>query len=167
MILRARSIACLGATLLLASACNQPAVSLKPPAFQDSENTVRDWQSIGHTITTGMAARGLIPSAPMQPQSASPAVTRPVHVRVESPESPFLKEVANQIEADVLQRGGTTARPPAAATVVNLGVDFVRWSPRDKPAVPPGTEAAAALITGTEPAAAAPYSRWGLARTIG
>jgi hypothetical protein len=63
----ARIGVCLGTTLLL-SACNQPAVSLKAPATQASQNTVRDWHVVAHKITDEMAARDLVPAATLQAQ---------------------------------------------------------------------------------------------------
>jgi hypothetical protein len=44
-----------------------------------------------------------------------------------------LREVAGKLEDDILRRGGTIARTPAGAIVVNLDVSFVKWGPRDKP----------------------------------
>jgi hypothetical protein len=162
-----RPSVCLGALLIL-SACNQPAVSIKAPAVQDSENTVRDWHVAAHRVTDEMAARGLLPAALARAQPQPSSNFRPVHVRVESPESAFLKEVAGEVQAEVLRRGGTVARTPTTATVVNLGVDFVRWSPRDKPPAPliaAGT--AGALLTGAALASAAPYSTAGALAAAG
>jgi hypothetical protein len=125
------------ATCVLAG-CNQPAVTPKPPAFQSSENTVRDWNDVAHRISGGMASLGLVPSIG-QPEPATPA--RPVYIRVQAPDSAFVQQVANELESDILQRGGVIARTPSDATVVNLDVNFVRWGPRDKAPGP------AALIT--------------------
>ena len=55
----------LAATCLLAS-CNQPAVTPKPPAFQNSENTVRDWNNVAHRIADRMAELGYLPD-PLHP----------------------------------------------------------------------------------------------------
>ncbi len=124
---------CLGAAALLLSACSQPAVSPKSPSFQKSENTVRDWDGVAHEITAQMAATGLLP-APAAPQQApAQPPPRPIFVRVEAPDSAFLREVGSEIEADVLRRGGAVSRTMLNATVVNLGVSFVQWSPRDNP----------------------------------
>jgi hypothetical protein len=134
----------LTAVLFLAG-CNQPAVSLKAPAFQSSENTVRDWDDVAHRIALEMTSIGLIaPITPTQP-AAPPPPTRPVFVRVQAPDSAFIQEVASQLESDIQRAGTIVARIPAGATVVNLDVDFVRWSPRDKP---PGLTATAAAIYG-------------------
>jgi hypothetical protein len=124
--------------------CNQPAVSLKPPAFQSSENTVRDWNDIAHRIAAELTALGLAPPLPtpgnaqVSPTPLGRAVwetspPRPVFVRVQAPDSAFVRQVAATLEDDILRRGGIVARTPAGATVVNLDVDFIRWGPRDKP----------------------------------
>jgi len=145
---RSRIGACLGAAALLLSACNQPAVSFKAPAFQAGENTIRDWDAVAHKITAQMAAQGLLPALTPVQQQPAPPPPRPVYVRVEAPDSAFLREVAGEIEADALRHGGTIARTMSGATVVNLGVSFVQWSPRDKPPGPLGTPAAALAVTG-------------------
>jgi hypothetical protein len=159
---------CLGAAALLLCACNQPAVNLKAPASQDSENTVRDWDGVAHAITAQMAARGLLP-VPALPQQtpAPPPPPRPIYVRVAAPGSAFLREVAAEIEADVLRLGGTVSRTPIDATVVNLAVSFVQWSPRDKPSGLLGTQTAAALVTGAVLADSGPYSYSGALTAAG
>jgi hypothetical protein len=53
---------CLAASTAFLVGCNQPAVSLKAPAFQSSENTIRDWNDVAHRITSGMVSRGLLPA---------------------------------------------------------------------------------------------------------
>jgi hypothetical protein len=147
------------AALCLLSACNQPAVALKPPAFQSSENTVRDWNDVAHAIAAGMAARALLPPGPLPPAPQGYS-TKPVFVRVQAPGSAFVDQVARALEADVLARGGSVARAPAGATVVNLNVDFVRWSPRDKPPGLLGLTAGVAAIPGIVIGASQPMSTW-------
>jgi hypothetical protein len=149
---------CLGASALLLSACTQPSVRLKPPASQDSENTVRDWDAVAHKITAQMEAQRLLPARAAPQNAPVPPPPRPVFVRVQAPNSAFLREVAGEIEADVLRRGGTVSRTMTDATVVNLGVSFVQWSPRDKPPGLLGTGLAAAVVTGAILADAGPYS---------
>jgi hypothetical protein len=159
------------AALCLLGGCNQPAVSLKPPAFQSSENTVRDWNDVAHGIAAEMALRGLLPpgldtpglNAPAQP--AVPA--RPVFIRIQAPGSAFVHAVAAELESDILSRGGTVARTPTNATVVNLDVDFVKWSPRDKPPGLLGTTAAVATIPGTVIGASVPMTTWTAADAAG
>jgi hypothetical protein len=143
----------------LLGGCNQPAVSLKAPAFQSSENTVRDWNDVAHKVASEMALRGLLPSPGL---SVSPNV-RPVYVRVQAPDSTFLHEVADELAADILNSGASLALTPSGATVVNLDVDFVRWSPRDKPPGLLGSAAAVAAIPGIVIAASVPMSTWAAA----
>jgi hypothetical protein len=114
--------------------CNQPAVSLKPPAFQSSENTARDWNDVAHRIAAELTALGLAPPLPT-PGRAGLQTTepRPVYVRVQAPDSAFIRQVADTLVDDLLRRGGAVAREPAGATVVNLDVEFIRWGPKDKP----------------------------------
>jgi hypothetical protein len=150
---------CLAAITCLLGGCNQPAVTLKAPAFQSSENTVRDWNDIAHRIASEMAARGLLPSS-RQPVPANATLPLPVYVRAPAPGSAFLRVVASELEADILQSGGSVARTPYGATVVNLNVEFVRWSPRDKPPGLIGTTAAIAAIPGIVIGASAPMSTW-------
>jgi hypothetical protein len=147
-------------------ACNQPAVTLKPPAFQSSENTVRDWNDVASTIASGMAEHALLPPGPPAPAPPGYA-SKPVFVRVQAPGSAFIRQVATELEADILARGGTVARTPAGATVVNLDVDFVTWSPRDKPPGLVGTTAAVATIPGTVIGASQPMNEWTAANAAG
>jgi hypothetical protein len=81
-------------------------------------------------------------------------------VRAQAPDSAFVRAVADQLESEILRRGGTVARTPNGATVVNLDVDFVQWSPRDKP---PGllfTAAGVLAIPGIVIGASQPMSTW-------
>jgi hypothetical protein len=112
--MRAHTTLCLAALGLL-GACNQPAVTLKPPAFQSSENTVRDWNDVAHEIATQLAAHGLLAgNAPAPGQPAYPP--KPIFVMVHAPGSAFVHQVAIELKAEVLARGG--ARIPSGATVV-------------------------------------------------
>jgi hypothetical protein len=148
----------------LLGACNQPAVSLKPPAAQSSENTVRDWNDVADAIAAGMAANGLVPT-PGFP--ASPGALSPVFIRIRGPDSTFLREVASALEADVLQRGGTVARTPDGATIVNLDVDVVAWGPRDKPPGPVATAAALLALPAIVLGDSAPMETWVAANGFG
>jgi hypothetical protein len=152
-----RTIFCLATAACFLVSCNQPAVTPKAPDFPASENTVRDWNDVAHKIGAGMASRGLLPArAQPGPTDAPP----PVFVRVQAPDSAFISEVANELTADILKRGGTVARAPTGATVVNLDVNFVRWGPRDKPPGLLGTVAAIAAIPGIVIGASVPMSEW-------
>ncbi len=145
-------------TGLLAS-CNQPAVMPKAPAFQSSENTIRDWNEIADRIATDLAARGLLPTS-ARLGAADATEMRPIFIRIQAPDSAFVQHVAARLESDVLQSGGVLSRGPAGATVVNLDIDFVRWGPRDKPPGLGGTVAAVAAIPGIVIGASAPMSTW-------
>jgi len=161
--MRHQTLYYLAAASCLLVGCNQPAVTLKAPAFQSSENTVRDWNDVAHRVASQMALLALVPSYPGRPGQTEPTnVTppKPVFIRVQAPDSAFVREVADELEADILQRGGTVARTPASATVVNLDVNFVRWGPRDKPPGLLGTTAAVLAVPGIVVGASAPMSTW-------
>jgi hypothetical protein len=159
-----KSVLCLTVATCLVGGCNQPAVTLKAPAFQSSENTIRDWNDVAHRITSQMTSLGLLPS-PWQPAPADSTPPKPVFVKVLAQDSAFVRMVASELEADIMRTGGTVARSPYGATVVNLDVDFVRWSPRDKPPGLLGTTVAIAAIPGVVIGASAPMSTWTAADT--
>ena len=96
---------CLSAATCLLTGCNQPAVTLKPPAFQNSENTVRDWNDVADRIAAQMAAMGYL-SAPGQPEAANAPPPTPVFIRVQAPDSAFIRAVADELTDDVLHSGG-------------------------------------------------------------
>jgi hypothetical protein len=83
---------CLATATCILAGCNQPSVTLKPPASQSSENTVRDWNDVAHKISAGMALRGLLPvySPSGEPVSPTP---KPIMVRLQAPDSTFIREV--------------------------------------------------------------------------
>jgi hypothetical protein len=164
--MRRQTMLCLAAATCFLVGCNQPAVTLKAPAFQSSENTVRDWNDVAHKIGSGMASLGLVP-AYERPEPTNMQPPKPVFVRMQAPDSAFIQEVANELEGDILRRGGIVARTPAGATVVNLDVDFVRWGPRDKPPGLLGTTAAVAAIPGIVIGASMPMSTWTAANAAG
>jgi hypothetical protein len=141
--------------------CNQPAVTLKPPAFQSSENTTRDWNDIAHKIASEMAWRGLAPangSEELQDGSLPPP--KPIFIRAQAIDSSFIRQVADELEADILRRGGVVARSPAGATVVNLDVNFIQWGPRDKPPGLAGTTLGILAIPPIVIGASLPMSTW-------
>jgi hypothetical protein len=107
-------------------------VEPKPPTFQANEVTVRDWKNVAHDIASEMAAIGLVPlNWPRGIDGAPAAPLRPVFVNLLAPNSMFLRETADELEGDILRRGGAVTRSPVGATVVSLDVDVVTWSPGD------------------------------------
>lgn len=150
---------CLTVATCLLAGCNQPAVTLKPPAFQSSENTVRDWNDVADRIAAQMTTLGYLPG-PARPAGPDVMPPMPVYIRAQAPDSAFIRAVADKLTDDVLRSGGTIARVPTGATVVNLDVNFVRWGPRDKPPGLIGTAAAALSVAGTVIGASEPMSTW-------
>src|SRR5487761_2356511 len=82
--------------------CNQPAVSLKPLASQPGENTVRDWNAVADTVADAMAARGFIPSIAVPGSTNQPSSSRAILVRAQAPDSAFLRDVADELESDII-----------------------------------------------------------------
>jgi hypothetical protein len=162
--MRHQAILILAAVTALLAGCNQPAVSLKLPATQSSENTIRDWDDVAHTIASGMTANGLLP-APGQPVQAN--AHAPVFVRVRAPDSTFVRQVADALESEVLRSGGTIARAPEGATVVNLDVTIVKWGPRDKPPGLLGTTAALLTVPPIVLGDSLPMATWTAADGFG
>ena len=149
------------AVTCVAGGCNQPAVTPKVPAFQSSENTVRDWNDVAHKISAEMASLGLVPAYTSElPQSANVPPPKPVFVRVQAIRSAFIRHVADELEADISQRGATVARTTEGATVVNLDVNFVQWGPRDKPPGLAFTTLGALAVPGIVIGASMPMSTW-------
>jgi hypothetical protein len=71
-----------------------------------------------------------------------------------------VRQVASELQDDILRSGGTIARSPTGATVVNLDVDFVRWGPRDKPPGLLGTTLGILAVPGIVIGASVPMSTW-------
>lgn len=153
------SMLCLASASCLLVGCNQPAVTLKAPASQASENTVRDWNAVAHRIESDMALLGLLPDY-RQPEPADTSAPRAVFVRVQSPDSAFVRAVARELEGDILWMGGRVARTPVGATVVNLDVNVVRWGPRDKPPGLLGAVASIAALPAIVIGDSLPMSTW-------
>jgi hypothetical protein len=153
--------------MIALAGCNQPAVSLKLPAFQESAVTVRDWNGVAHRIASELAAHSLAPPTLLEgavPHSP-PVAYNPIYVRVNSPDSSFLQNVAEELQNDILSRGGSIARSANGAIVVNLDVAVISWGPRDKPPGLVGTTGAAIAITGIlTGTAAGTWTPWQAAR---
>jgi hypothetical protein len=163
--MRPKAMASLLVLSCLLVGCNQPAVSLKPPAFQSSENTARDWNDVAHKITSQMAWIGLVPAYPTeQPPSEAAPQARPVFIHAQAIDSAFIHQVSDELAADIMRRGGIVARSPDGATVVNLDVNFIQWGPRDKPPGLAGTTVGILSIPGIIIGASAPLSTWAAAR---
>jgi hypothetical protein len=120
--MRRRAVFCLMAGAWLLAGCNRPMVALKAPAFQTQEDTVRDWNNVAQAIASGLAANGYLPKAAEPAPAVAPV---PVFVRVRAPDSTFVRAVAGALQGDILAAGGTVARTPEGATVVNLDVSVV------------------------------------------
>jgi hypothetical protein len=103
-----------------------PAVTPKPPAFQDSVVTVRDWDAVAISIAEEMTLRGLLPN-PFNPLSASQPRSA-YYIDLDAPDSAFLREVRQALRNEILHRGGTVTVSPVGAVVINLDVDVVRWN---------------------------------------
>ena len=139
--------------------CNQPAVTPKLPAFQSSENTVRDWNDVADRIASQLGMVGLIPAAGT---TAAPS-GRPIYIKLQAPDSAFVRSIAERLEADIMQAGGTISRRASDATVVNLDVNFIAWGPRDKPPGLLGTTAGILAIPPIVIGDSSPMSTWSAA----
>ena len=159
------STLCLAVATCLLVGCNQPAVTMKPPAFQSSENTVRDWNDVARKIASGMASLTLVPTYGVPEPPGAPIT--PIFVYLQAPDSAFVRQVGQALESDILRRGGEIARTPRGATVVNLDVNFVRWGPRDKPAGLLGTMAGALAIPVIGVGDSLPLSTWAAGAAAG
>ncbi|WP_428490824.1 hypothetical protein [Rhodopila sp.] len=115
--MRLRGLSHLAAFACTLAGCHQPMVEPKLPSFQSTENTVRDWKNAAHEVASELASQGFV--AP-----------RPIFIAVQ-PDSMFLRQAGEELQADILRRHGTIASSPYNATVVSLGVDVVHWSGRD------------------------------------
>src|SRR6185437_9592490 len=102
----------LGMTAAL-PACTHPAVAPKPFAFQERENTVRDWVTVGRTIADSMADRGLLTARMRHPAAGPPVPPGRYYVNLIRPGIPFLKEVAEALKIEILARGSTISTTPA------------------------------------------------------
>src|SRR3954469_23337285 len=127
--LRSRLLIASTGIAALLSGCNQPAVTLKPPAFQDSANTLRDWDTVANKIADGLAAQRT--AAAGQPTYAF--LNGPFFVHSTAPRSTFLHEVADRLKVALMQRGFVVATSSNGAKVINLKVTVIKWGPRDKP----------------------------------
>jgi hypothetical protein len=130
--MRRHTVFCLMAVGWLLAGCNRPMVALKAPALQIQEDTVRDWNDVAQAIASGLAANGLLSKVEQPTPSGMPV---PVFVHVRTPDSTFVRAVADALQGDILAAGGIVARTPEGATVVNLDVTLVARGPLNTEAV--------------------------------
>jgi hypothetical protein len=116
------------AAVALSGGCAEPAIGWKPPAFQDSAITVRDWRDIAESAVVSMENKGAIPTPGHPPRPDGLPLPGPYYVHVMSQGSTFLEELKLGIEQRLQKRGFQIARVPAGATVLNLDVDVITWS---------------------------------------
>jgi len=146
------------ATLALA-ACTQPPIALKDGAPQQSATSVRDWDSVAHRITGELTQRGML-LAPQPGVTPGAPPWGPYYIHVVTPGSSFLQAVADTLKADIANHGGTVARIPDGAVVINLQVGYVKHGPRDQ--LPGGelTALSVAAVAGGIIAGVSPTSSW-------
>jgi len=112
---------------LLMAGCARPAVAIKFSGTQQEANAVHDWQRVARQIADDMVARGLLPD-PRQPAAPrTPAEQQPYYVAVATPSPPFLHEVRQSLQGEILDHGGTVAQSPFGAQVIDLNADLVQF----------------------------------------
>lgn len=145
MLVISRKLFVAAAIAALLCGCTRPAVAPKPPSFQDQANAVRDWEDVARQIAGDMVRAGLLPD-PLHP-ATTPSWNQPFYIQFSAQRPQFLHEVAESLEAEIVQHGGIVVRSPYGAAQINLDVDVVRWSPRNR--LPDLTYTAAGLAGGT------------------
>lgn len=139
----------------LTSGCTRPAVALHPPAFQQEAYALRDWETVARHIAVDMQRDGFLPG----PARASATRSRRAYfIRVRTPHSKFLREVAESLKGDILARGGAVSSTPFGAAELDLDVDVVHWPARQQAPDGIGTVAGLAGGTGVLLANAAPIT---------
>jgi len=156
------------AALLTACASTVPAVTLKLDSKpQEAVNAVRDWDKVAARITAELSQRGML-IAPQPGVTPATPPWGPYYVHVLTPGSTFLQSVADSLRTNIVNAGGTVARTPAGAVVINLSVDYVKHGPREQL---PGGEFAAlgtVIAAGAAIAGGTPYSNpWVAAAVAG
>jgi hypothetical protein len=135
----------LAVAALALAACTQPPIALKDGAPQQSATSVRDWDNVAHQITAELTQRGML-LTPQPGVAPSPPPWGPYYIHAVTPGSSFLQEVGDTLKADITNRGGTIARVPDGAVVINLQVDYLKHGPRDQ--LPGGELTAIAVASG-------------------
>jgi hypothetical protein len=147
------------AAALALAACTQPPVALKDGTAQQSATSVRDWDSVAHRITAELTQRGML-LTPQPGVAPSAPPWGPYYVHVVTPGSTFLQAVADTLKADIANRGGTVARIPDGAVVINLQVDYLKHGPREN--LPGGelTALGVAAVAGGIVSGVSPLNTW-------
>ena len=160
-----QSVICAAALTL--AACTQAPLAPKSTVSMESATTTQDWAGVAHRIAGELRQRGMLlaPQAGMNP-GAPP--WGPYYVNATTPDSSFLKAVADTLKADIISAGGTVSPVPEGAVVINLKVDFVKHGPREQLpgglGTTVGTIAGLAMIGGSTAAAATgPWGAVGIA----
>ncbi len=157
-----QSVICAAALTL--AACTQAPLTPKAAVSMDSATTGQDWQQISHRIAWELRQRGML-LAPLAGVTPGAPPWGPYYVHVLTPDSAFLKSVADTLKADIIGAGGTVAAAPDGAVVINLKVDYVRHGPREQ--VPGGAGAAVGTLVGLGKIAGSPAAHatgaWGAA----
>jgi hypothetical protein len=114
---------------LIACARARPEVALKWPGFQEKADATRDWKVVAHQIALDMMRRGLLPDPSSTNGGPAPTEQAPYYIRVAIPTSPFLHEVRQSLQSEILYHGGSVAASPldSGVAVIDLGVDVVQW----------------------------------------
>jgi len=149
----------LAAATLALAACTQPPIALKGARSQQSATSVRDWDRVAERITAELTQRGML-LVPQPGAAPSPPPWGPYYIHVVTPGSSFLQEVATTLKTDITNRGGTIARVPDGAVVINLQVDYLKHGPRDQLAGGELTAIAVASAAGGLISAMSPANTW-------
>lgn len=112
---------------LIAGCAARPAVAVKFPGAQQEADAVHDWQLVARQIADEMTVRGLLPDPRNPTASRTPAEQQPYYIAVATPSPPFLHEVRQSLQSDILYRGGTVAQSPFGAQVIDLNADVVQF----------------------------------------
>lgn len=142
--LRLHHIALLAAAVAL-GACTQPPITPKTTLSQESATTTRDWTVPARRITAELRQRGML-LAPLPGLTPGTPPWGPYYIHVTTPQSAFLRGVEDTLKAEIIANGGTVARVPDHAVVINLKVDFIKHGAPEQ--VPPGLATTIGTIVG-------------------
>lgn len=114
------------AALVCLQGCSRPFATPKPPGFQDKAEALRDWDDVAAKIASEMVRQGVLRD-PMQPSIRIQEQQNPYYVNAVSQPSPFLREVQESLVEKIVQHGGSVARTPIGASVIDLDLSVVQW----------------------------------------